>query len=78
MKHSDLISEIFYWIGIITVFLFFLWTTITVLGIILTSIINQLGRWFHNWWIIVDWAWHRKEFKQWLKDNVHPSNKKTK
>lgn len=74
----NLINEIFRITGMIIIGGATLYVLVIFLGYIGTEIINAIGRWFKTSWIIVDWRLHKKEFKQWLKENVHPTNKRTK
>ena len=55
-----------------------LYVIVLFFGFIGSTAINAIGRWYETAWIIVDWRLHKKEFKSWLKENVHASQRKTK
>jgi hypothetical protein len=40
--------------------------------------LNSLGKAYNWMWILADFFWHRRQFKEWLKENVHKTNRKTK
>lgn len=62
------IEEIYYYIGFSIT-----WITLITAGIFLTSkllsiIVDKLSNIFTNWWVIIDYVYYRKDFKEFMKN----------
>ena len=66
-------EQIYYWIGLI-----FFWLSATIgsiiaIGFLIRIILDELGRRFKTLWRIVEFAYYRADFKEWVKDKKrHP------
>jgi len=61
-------EQIYYWIGLIVFWLSVTIGSIIAIGFLIRIILDELGRRFKTLWIIVEFAYYRAEFKEWVKD----------
>jgi hypothetical protein len=61
-------EEIYYWIGLIIFWSIATGGILIIIGFLFAQILNEAGRQFKEFWIIVDFAKHRKEFKKWMEE----------
>lgn len=60
--------EIYAWIGRIATWLFVGYVLLKIISFILIEVINWLGKKFDSSWILIEYIYRRKEFKEWTKD----------
>lgn len=60
-------GQVYYYIGLVVFWLSAGIAIVLVVGTIGKVLLDELGRIFKMMWIIVEFAYYRKEFKEWLK-----------
>lgn len=68
--------EIYTWIGRIAVWLFVGYVVFKILAFIMVEVINWLGKKFDTSWILIEYIYYRKDFKEWIKDKQRIVKKK--
>ena len=70
-------DKIYYWVGLLSVWVGFGYITIKIIGLILITLINWLGNRFDKMWFFLEFLYYRKDFKEFVKDKQrHPRIKK--
>ena len=71
-------EEIYYWIGLVVFWLSATIASLITIGFLGKILLDELGRKFKIFWIMVEFAHYRKDFKEWVKDKKrHPKAKQT-
>ena len=66
-------GQIYYWIGLVVFWLSAMIGSVISIGFLVKKILDELGRRFKIMWIMVEFSYYRKEFKEWVKDKKrHP------
>ena len=65
--------EIYIWIGRIAVCLCFGFLAFKLIGYILESLINWMGKRWNNMWAFIEYLYYRKDFKEWVKNKQRHS-----
>jgi len=69
-------EQIYYWIGLVVFWLSAIIGSVVAVGYLSKLLLDKLGRQIKTTWIIVEFAYYRKEFKEWVKDKKrHPKCK---
>lgn len=61
-------TEIYTWVGKITVWLFVAYIIFKILSFILIEVINWLGNKFDTTWSFIEYLVYKKDFKKWVKN----------
>ena len=61
-------EQIYYWIGLVVFWLSATIGSVLAIGFLGETLLNGLGRRFKTMWIMVEFAYYRKDFKEWVKD----------
>lgn len=65
---------IYHWIGFAVVWLSVIICLIIALRTLFKITMDKLGRNFKSIWIMVEFAFYRKDFKEWIKDKKRHKN----
>lgn len=66
-------DRIYFWIGLLAVWLGIGYLAVKIIGFILIALINWAGDKFDKMWLFMEFLYYRKEFKDWIKDKQrHP------
>ena len=66
-------EQIYNWIGLVVFWISATIGSIIAIGFLIRIILDKLGRRFKTLWIIVEFGYYRKSFKEWVKDKKrHP------
>lgn len=61
-------EQMYNWIGLVVFWLTASIGIMLAVGYLMKIIFDELGRRFKTLWIIVEFAYYKKEFKTWVKD----------
>ncbi len=61
-------EQIYYWIGLVVFWLSATIGSVVVIGFLGKILLDELGRRFKTMWIMVEFAYYQKDFKEWVKD----------
>ena len=68
-------EQIYHWIGLSVFWLSGTIGSVIVVRYLLKELLDYLGKKFKIFWIMVEFAHYRKEFKEWVKDKKrHPKS----
>ena len=67
-------QEIYYWTGFVFFWLMAIIGCLAMLIVLYTSIFNWISRNYKSLWIIVEFQFYRKQFKEWVKDQPRHKN----
>ena len=66
-------EQIYYWIGLVVFWLSAGIGALIVIGYLGKILLDELGNRFKIFWVMVEFAHYKKEFKKWVKDKKrHP------
>lgn len=66
-------EQIYYWIGLVVFLLSAIIGSVIAIGFLAKILLDELGRRFKTMWIMFEFAYYRKQFKEWVKDKKrHP------
>lgn len=66
-------EQIYYYTGLVVFWLSAIIGTIFAIGYLIKIIFDELGRRFKPLWLIVEYAYYKSTFKEWVKDKKrHP------
>lgn len=66
-------EQIYSWIGLVVFWLSATIGSALAIGFLHKILLDKLGRKFKTMWIMVEFAYYRKEFREWVKDKKrHP------
>ena len=69
-------SETYHWIGFVMYWLCAVLGCLAVVGFLLVQIINLIGKFFDTAWVLVEFAYYKKDFLEWVKDKERINTKK--
>ena len=61
-------EQAYYWIGLVVFWLSAIIGSVLTVGFLAKLLLDELGRRFKTMWIMVEFAYYRKDFKKWVKD----------
>lgn len=67
-------EQIYYWIGLVVFWLFATIGSVVAIGFLGRILLDELGRRFNTMWIMVEFSYYRKDFKEWVKDKKRHKN----
>ena len=68
-------EQVYYWIGLSIFWLSATIGSVIVLGYLLIELLDYLGKKFKILWVMVEFAYYKKEFMEWVKDKKrHPKS----
>ena len=66
-------EQIYYWIRLVVFWLSAITGSLVAVGFLGKLLLDELGRRYKIFWVMVEFAHYKKEFKQWVKDKKrHP------
>ena len=71
-------DTLYYITGIIAIWSILITSILVLLALGVTKLLNYLGRTNGSIWIIVEYAFYRKQFKEWVKDKERINQTKNK
>jgi CTP:phosphocholine cytidylyltransferase-like protein len=68
-------EQIYYWIGLSVFLLSATIGSVIIVGYLLKELLDYLGKKFKILWVMVEFAYYKKEFMEWVKDKKrHPKS----
>ena len=66
-------EQVYYWIGLVVFWLSAIIGSGVVVYFLGEIILNELGRRFKIFWVMIEFIYYKKDFKEWVKDKErHP------
>ncbi len=62
------LQEIYGWLGFAIFWLSVVFVSLIIVGALLKWIMNLLGKYWNNLWVIIEYLIYRKDFKEFVKD----------
>ena len=66
-------EQIYYWIGLVVFYFSAIIGSLVTIGFLGKILLDELGRRYKIFWVMVEFTHYKKEFKQWVTDKKrHP------